>query len=300
MRNLATMCRSSSTTQLKKAAVAKSRGVVSWNLALFTILVSLIYVSDLHGRLGAFLHSFKDRPQDELQAFAQYHADKSMLIQKNVVDQLPTDSFKMFAQAACAKQLDTTIEACRQTLALQLRQLPLETRTEIIESVVIDGVTQKNSDSNTVTHLADDGKASSYLAFWSTTYSNFLGKDTYQTCIIAAEVEFQAAEVVADYQVQTTYRNHGKEACNCGYFYCSTCPVLRPHVSKNPIFKRNSLSLAQQIEPHHWMVDRTVENIKNVFGKPIHYEPLSPANAAELADLGWEAASLHFHELAGW
>jgi hypothetical protein len=129
------------------------------------------------------------------------------------------------------------------------------------------------------------------------TVSNFLGKDTYETCIIiAAGVEFQAAEVVADYQVQTTYRNHGKEACNCGYFYCSTCPALRPLVSKNRISKRNSLSLA---ELHHWMVDCAVENIKNVFGKPIHYESLSPANAAELADLGWEAPSLHFHEFVG-
>lgn len=56
----------------EKAAVPKSCGVVSWNLTLFTILVSLVYVSDLHGRLGAFLHSFKDRPQDDLQVFAQY------------------------------------------------------------------------------------------------------------------------------------------------------------------------------------------------------------------------------------
>jgi hypothetical protein len=158
----------------EKVAIPSSSGVVSWNLALFTILVSLVYVSDLLGRLGAFLHSFKDRPQDDLQVFAQYPADKSMIIQKNVVDQLPTDSFKMFAQAACAKQVGTTVAAFRQTLALQLRQLPLETRTEIIESAVIDGVTQKNSDSNTVTHLSGDVKASSYLAFWSTTYSKQL------------------------------------------------------------------------------------------------------------------------------
>jgi hypothetical protein len=106
-----------------------------------------------------------------------------MIIQKNVVDQLPTDSFKMFAQAACAKQVGTTVAAFRQTLALQLRQLPLETRTEIIESAVIDGVTQKNSDSNTVTHLSDDVKASSYLAFWSTTYSKQLPRQGHKSAI---------------------------------------------------------------------------------------------------------------------
>jgi hypothetical protein len=167
----------------EKVAIPSSSGVVSWNLALFTILVSLVYVSDLLGRLGAFLHSFKDRPQDDLQVFAQYPADKSMIIQKNVVDQLPTDSFKMFAQAACAKQVGTTVAAFRQTLALQLRQLPLETRTEIIESAVIDGDTQKNSDSNTVTHLSDDVKASSYLAFWSTTYSKQLPRQGHKSAI---------------------------------------------------------------------------------------------------------------------
>ncbi|KAL7576512.1 hypothetical protein ACA910_018011 [Epithemia clementina (nom. ined.)] len=197
----------------------------------------------------------------------------------------PTEQFHRYAVAHCASA--SSYELAVHNLRLQLAddEIPEAVREKLLTRILVRGLSQKNSLQDASEQK--NGQASSYLAFWSTTYNpignqnhhnpnhhdldeysldattttsttttttttNIHHKNArlYETCVLVAGVTIQAAEMVAEYRRETKTVVVGTEPCHCGFWYCEVCPVWDVQTTLTPIFQRHALSSSQQQELH--------------------------------------------------
>jgi len=205
-------------------------------------------------------------PTYDMQNFIQ--KEKSNDIQVTNVTELPTDIFKIYSAASCLK--GNSIEKLRESLRMQLDNVPESVRDRVINRALIEGISQKSSTTDSDSHLGKDGRATMFMAYWSTAYNGdetvLIGGSEYSTCILVTGIDFTLAETVVDYE--ETYHKEliGHQPCHCGLFSCEKCPIYDTVVKRKPIFARHVLSIDQQHELHHWMVREAVESAEQSLG----------------------------------
>lgn len=208
--------------------------------SLFSLL--LLAMGVLTGvLLKLFLH--KPSAYDELRSFA---VSQSESLKMESIAELAVDDLNSFAQSTCVE--GRRADDVRAALRRNLRITP-EIRDNIIESAVIDGISTSSSVSNTSSELASHGKAVSYLAFWSTVFTEQpLGGEWYSSCVMASGITILAGEQVAEWQTTEVPQVKGFRPCECGLFRCERCPIIVTHKTRTPIFKRNQLTLKNQVD----------------------------------------------------
>ena len=236
--------------------------VLSLPLIFPTILVAILVGSEQNGWMrplftgsvfALFASSSKSSaPVQDLKSFvAHERATSNTALELIEIEDLPTENFHRYAVANCAAA--GSLELAQENLRLQLGDIPSIVRERLLQRVLVEGISQKNSIQDATSQLTLDGQAQSYLAFWSTNFDAFSTHRQYETCVIVAGVTIKAAEIVADYKEETKKVVIGSEPCHCGYLYCEVCPVLDTQTTMTPVFKRHSLSLKQQDNLHSLM-----------------------------------------------
>lgn len=212
-------------------------------LSILILLLSLL--------TAAFFKVYLQPPSayDELRSYAVSQSE-SMKVES--IAELPVDDLNSFAQSTCVEA--RRAEDIRTSLKANLR-IPAEVRDMIIASAVVDGVTTSNSMSNTTSDLASEGRAISFLAFWSTVYSEpTLGGEWYSSCVMAAGITIAVGEDVAEWVTRNDRVVTGSQPCHCGYFACERCPIFHTRETRTPIFKRHKLTLKNQVDLRSFFV----------------------------------------------
>jgi hypothetical protein len=214
--------------------------------------------------VGVVLQQYRQSlsPYANLLSFAVNEAASLEL--KDIGD-LTVDELNLYAQSTCVEGPDA--ESVRRALRANLR-IPAEAREDIIASAVLDRVSATSSVQNTTAELSRDGRAFSYLAFWSTVYvgENTMFASRYHSCVMAAGVSVLVGEDVAEWQTSVASRQVGVRPCECGWLSCESCPIFERATTKTPIFKRHKLSLKNQVDLHNWMRLSAVNSARSLSG----------------------------------
>lgn len=221
------------------------------------------------------------------------------------VEDFPTDSFRRYAVAMCYTA--DSFESAQKNLALQLSVVPEEISSKLLNLILVEGISQKNSIQDATTALDSDGQAQSYMAFWSTSHNPKKSLDDdnlklYETCFLLAGISIKVADTLAGYNEETKEVIIGSRPCNCGYIYpCEACPILSKVTTKTPIFKPHSLTLKQQDELHRWMTIHALKSAESMLstGSPSNissYHNHNQSAAIQLHDLAWKKPSLDFQD----
>lgn len=236
-------------------------------------------------------------------AEAPYFALRSFVERENVdrdlaeVGDLRVDEMKLFAQAACVQGQD--LQMVKKALRVQMRGVPANVVDEIVESALVEGVSTQNTVQNTTTGVEADGKAYSYLAFWSTEFNgdHAVFAATYSTCVMVSGVQIEVGEEVSEWETSVQSRLVAYQPCQCGWLRCAQCPVFKEVTTKRPIMKRHRLTLRNQLDLHRWMVKRAVdqaallvETRKSIGGSWIQKDTPFALKAPE-----WEAPRSHVY-----
>ena len=270
-----------------------------WVLIVMPIVLSILFPASVpETEKAAVVNAPSSAPvapmvvQDLTSFVAHERASTSMDVP--TIADFPTDAFRRYAVAMCSSA--RSYEAARKNLNLQLSVVPEEVASKILDLVLVEGISQKNSIQDATSELGSDGQAQSYMAFWSTTFSPKSNDKKYETCFVLAGMAIKVADIVAGYKEETKEVVIGSEPCKCGYITaCEMCPVLTKVTSKTPVFKRHSLSLKQQDELHRWMTLHALKSAESMLAtgssnKSADYNFLS--NESVIQQLGWKKPSI--------
>ena len=152
-------------------------------------------------------------PKNDLKAFVLYEKSKSIENLQNI-EELETDVFNAFARSACVKA--ETLNATRDALFSGLRGIPDNVRDDVVDMAVKEGVTQVSSLQDSKADIVDNGKAFSFMAFWSTSYDPKKKHHTYETCVMVTGVVLTVAETVAEWTLKQEKYQIGVQPCYCG------------------------------------------------------------------------------------
>mmetsp|Transcript_2977 Transcript_2977/g.9118 ORF Transcript_2977/g.9118 Transcript_2977/m.9118 type:complete len:287 (+) Transcript_2977:66-926(+) len=238
-----------------------------------------------------------EAPYAALRSFAERHDVQDPL---KAVGELRVDQMKLFAQAACVQGPD--LEVTRGALRKQLRGVPESVVEAIVDSALIEGVSAQNSVQNTTAGIESDGRAYSYLAFWSTEYNgeHAVMAAIYSTCVMVSGVEILVGEDVAEWETSVQPRLVGYQPCHCGFVSCAQCPIYQESTTKRPIMKRHRLTLQNQLDLHRWMVKSAVDQARYLVatreGIADGVKRVTKNSDPRYASLGWtppEAYTFH-------
>lgn len=151
-------------------------------------------------------------------------------------------------------------------MAIQLRALPASIVEEIVESALIEGITQEKAYHNTSFMLANEGTIYYYMCYYNTI---FTPPDHYETCILVVKVALSIAEAIVGYHEEVVKQQIGTEPCHCSKalgitFGCHPCPIIEEKMTKRPIFKRNALSMKQQEALNANMIRLAASQVKSL------------------------------------
>lgn len=193
---------------------------------------------------AAFLKVYLE-PPSAYEELRSYTISQSEGMKVESIAELPVDDLNSFAQSACVEA--RRADDIRTALKANLR-VPPEVRDMIISSAVVDGVSTSSTMSNTTSDLASEGKAISFVAFWSTVYTEpSLGGGWYSSCVMVAGITIAVSESVAEWVTHHDRVVTGSQPCHCGRFRCERCPVFQTRETRTPVFKRHSLTLKNQL-----------------------------------------------------
>ena len=115
-------------------------------------------------------------------------------LKNNGIHDLLIEGMDHFVGVSCLK--GDNFETLREGLYNQLRSVPDVVREEVVTSALVRGTTVLNVVQNSSKPLQIDGRASAYLGWWNT---RFTEPSHYETCIMVSGISFTAAEIVAGY-----------------------------------------------------------------------------------------------------
>lgn len=208
-----------------------------------------------------------EAPRKGLATFAASEISKGNAV---ATPDLKLDRMNVFSLATCVEGKSSA--SVQGNLRKQMKGLTEVVREDIISSAVLEETSTQSALQDVKTDLVDNGKAHSYLAYWKTIYSGervTIGS-SYNTCIVVASVEIEAAEDLAGYDVREEKIKIGSSPCYCGVLYCETCPNYAPRVTKTPIFKRHALSVKEQDNLHKWMTKEAVDSVIGILGQQVY------------------------------
>eukprot|EP00188_Purpureofilum_apyrenoidigerum_P001736 Plantae.Rhodophyta-Purpureofilum_apyrenoidigerum.ctg19855.p1 GENE.Plantae.Rhodophyta-Purpureofilum_apyrenoidigerum.ctg19855~~Plantae.Rhodophyta-Purpureofilum_apyrenoidigerum.ctg19855.p1 ORF type:complete len:324 (-),score=25.25 Plantae.Rhodophyta-Purpureofilum_apyrenoidigerum.ctg19855:87-947(-) len=238
-----------------------------------------------------------EAPYAALRSFAERHDVQNPL---EAVGDLRVDQMKLFAQATCVQ--GPGLEIVRRALRKQLRGVPDSVVEAIVDSALIEGVSAQNSVQNTTAGIENDGRAYSYLAFWSTEYNgdHTVIAAAYSTCVMVSGVEILVGEDVAEWETSVQPRLVGHQPCHCGFLSCAQCPIYQESTTKRPIMKRHRLTLQNQLDLHRWMVKSAVDQARYLVetreGTIGNAKRLTTSSDYNYATLGWSPPDTYtFH-----
>jgi len=246
------------------AKSSPTRSTVSLGITVMGYFIGLVVL--VVGWLYNKQWKTSQMPTYDMQTFIQ--KEKSNEIQVTDVTELPTDVFKIYSAASCLE--GNSIEKLRESLRMQLDNVPESVRDRVINRALIEGISQKSSTTDSDSHLGKDGRATMFMAYWSTAYNGdetvLIGGSEYSTCILVTGVEFTLAETVVDHEETYHKQLIGHEPCHCGWRTCEKCPIYDTVVKRKPIFAPHVLTIDQQHRLHRWMVRQAVESAEQSVG----------------------------------
>lgn len=254
------------------------------------VLLPVSVLALLFGALCAvFLKMYLEPPSayDELRS---YTLSQSEGMKVESIAELPVDDLNSFAQSTCveARRADDIRAALRANL-----RIPTEVRDMLISSAVVDGVSTSSTISNTTSDLASEGKAISFVAFWSTVYTEpSLGREWYSSCVMAAGITIVVSEQVAEWVTRHDRVVTGSQPCHCGRFWCERCPVFQTRETRTPVFKRHTLTLKNQLHLHTFMKRSALDSARGILDAKSS-RSLFGAKRVEEPALSWEAPDEH-------
>jgi len=193
-----------------------------------------------------------------MKGFMAYQVEKNDLTN---INGLPLDLFVKFAAAGCV--YDAEFITAKLAMRKQLKSAPLPVVDSVIDSAFIEGITLSSHGRNGSANSGrDDGKGNAFLS-WLATEHNY---GQYTSCIMIAGTEIKMAEVVAEWKISKTSRKIGEHPCKCNNWVlgCGLCPVFEEVESKEPIFKRHSLTLIQHENLNKFMINSAIETAKGL------------------------------------
>lgn len=131
-------------------------------------------------------------------------------------------------------------------------------------TAIREGVSTKNSIHDSNADISEQGKASSFMAFWSTTYDPRWKDRVYTSCVLVTGVTLTVAETVAEWTSTTEKYVVATEPCWCGPFSCDRCPVLETRTVRWPVLERRALSLKKQDELRCWMISQAIKSAEHL------------------------------------
>lgn len=197
------------------------------------------------GALSAAFLKFYMEPPSAYDELRSYTLSQSEGMKVESIAELPVDDLNSFAQSTCVEA--RRAEDIRAALRANLR-IPTEVRDMLISSAVVDGVSTSSTMSNTTSDLASEGRAISFVAFWSTVYTEpSLGGEWYSSCLMVAGITIVVSEEVAEWVTRHDRVVTASQPCHCGIFRCERCPVFQTRETRTPVFKRHTLTLKNQL-----------------------------------------------------
>lgn len=229
-------------------------------------------------------------PLTALQSFAEREVIVKDL---KCVEDLRVGDLHHYAQAVCVEGQE--YESTKNALYSQLNRLPEIVRNNVVKSALVEGISVQNSVQDTKTNIETDGKASSYMAFWSTKFINqpSLVASAYSTCVLVTGVDLNIGEDLAGYEISEREQIIGTQPCHCGYLYCAKCPIRHKISTKSPVFKRHRMTLRNQQELHKWMVKKAVDQVRSLgkAQKMVVGEGLGGQNSGSLTAPAWSSSN---------
>lgn len=244
---------------------SQTNGIVSRKVGTRSVVIVIVLVA-LFLAVVAWVcfPLLKSSAEDDIGSFSSIDKANNEI---DDIENLATDSFSSYAQAYCVTH--ESADKIRNDLQDQLDDLPMEAREKIIKRAVIEGATQNNS--MEVKAVRSDGRAYFFKAFWSTTYvAGWLSSEIYTTCLVVSGMDFTVAETVAESKVESKKVLIGFTPCECGYILpCSMCPVFDTVETKEPVYKRPSLTLKQQKDLANRAIAEAEELAGNLGSAPV-------------------------------
>lgn len=222
-------------------------------MKVFLLLIPLFSLGPY--LLGKFFQSMeKEQPPiltlNDFVKYKQFELQgSSVSLRDTSIQDLLIEGMDHFVGVTCLTGDD--FDLLKEGLRRQLGTVPAHIRDELVESAIIHKTSVLNVVQNSSKPLQTDGRASAYLGWWNTRFSE---PSHYETCVMVSGITFTAAEVISGYVEEKRTEKVGVQPCQCGFFYCEKCPIMIERTYSSPIYKRHAISLKDHNLLHHHMV----------------------------------------------
>lgn len=263
------------TIHIVAAIVGLCLGIaISSGLGIF--LRTFLFGNALSGLFGEA--SYNQPPIITLNDFVKYKKteliqlkkDENLLTEGMEIQDILIEGMDHFVGVSCLKGDD--FEVLQEALYNQLKSIPEAVRIEVVNSALIKGTSVLNVVQNSSKPLQTDGRASAYLGWWST---RFTEPSHYETCVMVSGISFTAAETLTGYIEEKRTEKIGIQPCNCGFLYCEKCPLVVERIYSMPVYKRHAISLKDHALLHQYMVKTATDMATQVIQSSVKPHVLS-------------------------